>query len=70
MGQILNSKSILIFDHIPQDETEGVSFHHPVESTLVNVRQVRRKEESICWILSEDLYPSHPEHPFNRERVT
>ena len=69
MGQILDAKPILMFDHISQYETKGVSLHHLVKLGFVKRDEVWRKEEPICRILSEDLYSPHLEHFLNRGRI-
>jgi len=51
-----------MFNHISQDKTKGILLHQLVEPGSIKGREFRRKEESICRILSEDLYPSHLEH--------
>jgi hypothetical protein len=69
MGQILDAKPILEFDHISQNETERVFLHHLVKSSFIKRRKVRREEETCCGIFSKDLYPPHPEHLLHRRRV-
>jgi len=57
VGQILDVKPILVFDHIPQDKTKGIFLHHLVKSSLMKREKIGREEEAIRRILSEELYP-------------
>jgi hypothetical protein len=69
VGQLLDAEPILVFDHIPQDETKGVFLHHLVKASFVRRREFRREEEPFCWVLSEDIDPSHLKHPLHREWI-
>jgi hypothetical protein len=66
VGQILDVKPILVFDHIPQDKTKGIFLHHLVKSSLMKREKIGREEEAIRRILSEELYPPHPQHRLHR----
>jgi hypothetical protein len=69
MGQILNAKPILVFDHISQNETKRVFLHHLVKSSLIKGGEIRREEETFSGIFSKDFYPPHPENFLHRRRV-
>ena len=69
MGQILDTKPILVFNHISQNESKRVFFHHLVKLSFINRGQIWRKEETVCGILSKDPYPPHPEYPLHPRRV-
>jgi hypothetical protein len=69
VGQILDAKPILVFDHISQNETKRVSLHHLVKLSFIKKRKVWRKEETFSGILSEYFDSSHFEHLFHWRRV-
>jgi hypothetical protein len=65
VGQILDAKPILVFDHIPQHETKGISLHQLVKLNLMKREEIGRKEETIRRILPEDPYPPHFQQPLD-----
>jgi hypothetical protein len=69
MGQVVDSESVLLFDNVSQDETEGVSLHQFIKPVLVRRKNVREKEELIGRVVSEDLKTPAPEHPLHRGRI-
>jgi hypothetical protein len=69
VGQIPDAKPILVLDHIPKHEPEGVPLHHLIESGLTGPGKVGREEEPIAGIFSKDPNPSHPEQPLHGRRV-
>ena len=69
MGQVLDAKPILMLDHIPYDKTEGIFLHHLVKPRFIIRGELWREEEPFCWVLSEDIKPSHLKHPLHREWI-
>jgi hypothetical protein len=69
MGQVLDAKPILVFDHISQNETKRVFFHHLVKSSFVKRGKIRREEETFSRIFSKYLDSPHPEHLLHGRRV-
>jgi hypothetical protein len=69
MGQILDAKPILIFDHISQDETKRVFLHHLVKPKFVKEGKIRREEQAVGGILSEYVDSPHFEHLLHRRRI-
>jgi len=66
MGQVMNSESVLLFDDVSQDETEGVSLHQLIKPVLIRRKNVGGEEELFGRVFSEDLKAPAPEHPFHR----
>jgi len=69
MGQVVDSESVLLFDDVSQDETEGVSLHQLIKPGPVRRKNVGEKEELIGRVVSEDLKTPAPEHPLHRGRI-
>jgi hypothetical protein len=69
MGQILNPKPILVFDHISENEAKRVFFHHLIKPILVKRGKLRREEQAVGGILSKYGDPPHLEHPLHGRRV-
>ncbi len=69
MGQILDPKPILVFDHISQNEAKRVFFHHLVKPIFVKRGKFRREEEAVGGVLSEYGDPPHLEHPLHGRGV-
>ena len=69
MGQVVDSESVLLFDDVSQDETEGVSFHQLIKPGPVRRKNAGREEELFGRVFSEDLKAPAPEHPLHRGRI-
>jgi hypothetical protein len=66
VGQVLDAKSILVFDHIPEHKAEGVFLHHFIEPVFKGKRKIGREKKPIPWIFPKDLDPPHLEHSLDR----